>query len=232
MGATSIIGGATGFGAALIATPLMLLIGFPLPQVIVLNLTVALVTRIAIAVQLRRNIQWRRVGLLGLGSVPGSWLGAATVTSLPMVYFQPAVGILVMLCGVAMMLPTSGKTYTPSTLTLTLTGGISGYLGTTTSLNGPPPALLLMRARLPPLTFIADLAGFFIIANTAALAIMWMANAITLDMVWPSLPVLLSTALVGNSCGIWIARKMTSEAFRFVTISLVIASGALAVLHN
>ena len=44
-------------------------------------------------------------------------------------------------------------------LATALTGAISGYFSTTTSLNGPPVVLLLGRARLPPLSFIADLAG-------------------------------------------------------------------------
>lgn len=42
-----------------------------------------------------------------------------------------------------------------------MTGAISGYFSTTTSLNGPPVVLLLGRAKLPPLSFIADLAGYF-----------------------------------------------------------------------
>ncbi len=38
IGIASVIGGATGFGTALIATPVMLMIGFAVPEVVFVNL--------------------------------------------------------------------------------------------------------------------------------------------------------------------------------------------------
>jgi uncharacterized membrane protein YfcA len=83
VGVASVIGGATGFGTALVATPSMLLTGFDIPAVAVINLVAGLVTRVDVAFRLRDRIDWRRVALLGAGSVPGAWLGAATLHWLP-----------------------------------------------------------------------------------------------------------------------------------------------------
>uniref|UniRef100_UPI003084053E TSUP family transporter n=1 Tax=Amycolatopsis thermalba TaxID=944492 RepID=UPI003084053E len=43
-----LIGGLTGFGASLVGTPLLLLTGLPLPQVVLINLVVTMTTRFAV----------------------------------------------------------------------------------------------------------------------------------------------------------------------------------------
>ncbi|WP_349307263.1 sulfite exporter TauE/SafE family protein [Rhodococcus sp. IEGM 1379] len=143
MGFASIIGGATGFGTALIATPLMLLAGVDVIEIVVVNLIVGLVTRIAVSVQLREQIDWGRVALLGCASLPGAWLGVLTVNMLPGQYLKPAAAVLTVLCGLAMVLPSSPNPKPPSRATNIAVGMVGGYFSTTTSLNGPPVVLLL-----------------------------------------------------------------------------------------
>ncbi|MGW5151100.1 sulfite exporter TauE/SafE family protein [Rhodococcus koreensis] len=231
IGIASVIGGATGFGTALIATPVMLMIGFAVPEVVFVNLVAGLITRIGAAYHLREHISWGRVALLGGGSLPGAWLGAVTLGLVPDQYLKPAAGVVVMLCGVAMALPTRAQaTRTPSTAAHVLTGSVGGYLGTTTSLNGPPPVLLLMRARLPPLAFIADLAGYFIVANVMALGVLWFHDEITESMFWPRLPIFVTAAVIGNVAGLAIARRLPPGVFRSAVIVLVIAAGATTFL--
>lgn len=231
IGIASVIGGATGFGTALIATPVMLMIGFAVPEVVFVNLVAGLITRIGAAYHLREHISWGRVALLGGGSLPGAWLGAVTLGLVPEQYLKPAAGIVVMLCGVAMALPTRTETArAPSTTAHVLTGSVGGYLGTTTSLNGPPPVLLLMRARLPPLAFIADLAGYFIVANIMALGVLWFHDEITESMFWPRLPIFVTAAVIGNVAGLAIARRLPPGVFRSAVIVLVIAAGATTFL--
>src|SRR5215210_2344203 len=58
------LGGVTGFGYSLVATPLLLLIGFPLPFVVTANLAVALVTRISVAYRFRQWLSPGRVLLM------------------------------------------------------------------------------------------------------------------------------------------------------------------------
>jgi uncharacterized protein len=72
----SFLGGATGFGFALICTPLLLLIGFPLEFVITANLTLTMITRLSVAYRFRAHVSLRRVSMLIVGSIPGFYLGA------------------------------------------------------------------------------------------------------------------------------------------------------------
>lgn len=149
IGVAAVVGGATGFGAALIATPFMLLAGYSVPEVVVINLVAGVVTRLGVALRLWDRIHWRRVALLVLGSVPGAWIGTLTLPWLPEHQLKQTVGVVVVLCGTGMALARFSRAYTPSADVQLLAGALSGYLSTTTSLNGPPVALLLTRANLP-----------------------------------------------------------------------------------
>ena len=232
IGAASILGGAAGFGSALISTPLMLLVGLPLREVVVVKLVTGLVTRLAVAYRLRHRVNWPRVAVLGVGSVPGAWLGSQTANALPAHYLKSAAGAVIMLCGIYMAIPTSKQSRTPSTAAQAVTGAVGGYLSTTTSLSGPPPVLLLTRARLPPLNFIADLAGYVIVVNTVSLAILRFRDEVPHAVLWPMLPEFVVAALVGNIVGLWIATRLPTKVFRSTVIALVIVAGALTVASS
>lgn len=198
--AASVIGGATGFGTSLIATPLMLTAGIGLAETVVVNLVVALITRVGVTVQLREHIDWRRVAVLGAASVPGAWLGVQTITLLPDQHLKPAAG------------------------------AIGGYFSTTTSLNGPPVVLLLGRAKIPPLSFIADLAGYFVITSIVSLALLWSGTGIDLPGLWPLLAACVVAGITANQLGIAIARRLPTHLFRSAVIVLVVIAGLLTIV--
>ena len=198
--AASVIGGATGFGTSLIATPLMLTAGIGLAETVVVNLVVALITRVGVTVQLREHIDWRRVAVLGAASVPGAWLGVQTITLLPDQHLKPAAG------------------------------AIGGYFSTTTSLNGPPVVLLLGRAKIPPMSFIADLAGYFVITSIVSLALLWSGTGIDLPGLWPLLAACVVAGVTANQLGIAIARRLPTHLFRSAVIVLVVIAGLLTIV--
>jgi uncharacterized membrane protein YfcA len=224
VGGASVVGGATGFGTALIATPLLLLAGLGVPQVVVINLLVALVTRIAVVYQLRDHVTWRRVAALGLASIPGACLGAAIVGVLPSRWLKLAVGVLVVLAGLRLALPSRGAR-PASAVRLSAAGLAGGFLGTTTSLNGPPPVLVLSRARLPRRAFVADLAGYFVVTNTLSLAILALGGTATSTALWPLLPVCVVTGVAANAAGLRIGHRLPARMFRSAVIALVVAAG-------
>lgn len=232
MGFASIIGGATGFGTALIATPLMLLAGIDVTDIVVVNLVVGLVTRVSVTFQLRSHIDWRRVALLGAASLPGAWLGVLTVNMLPGQYLKPAAGVLTVLCGLVMALPSSKDPPPPSRTANLAVGAIGGYFSTTTSLNGPPVVLLLSRAQLPPMSFIGDLAGYFVVTNTLSLSLLWAYTDVQPMSIWPMIAGCIVIALLGNYFGMWIARRLPVKAFRSGVIALVIAAGVLTIVSS
>ncbi|MGN0102373.1 MAG: sulfite exporter TauE/SafE family protein [Dietzia sp.] len=226
----SVIGGATGFGTSLIATPLMLTAGIGLAETVTVNLVVALITRVGVTVQLREHITWRRVAVLGAASMPGAWLGVQTVTLLPEQHLTPAAGVVTILCGLAMALPTRRTARPPSAALTATVGAIGGYFSTTTSLNGPPVVLLLGRAKIPPMGFIADLAGYFVITSLVSLALLWSGTGIDLPGLWPLLAACIVAGVAANQVGIAIARRLPTHLFRSAVIALVVIAGLLTIV--
>ena len=228
----SVIGGATGFGTSLMATPFMLLAGVGLTETVVVNLVVALVTRVGVTYQLREHIDWRRVALLGGASLPGAWLGVETVSMLPEQHLKPAAGMITIVCGLAMALPTSAGARPPAAWLTAVTGAIGGYFSTTTSLNGPPVVLLLGRAKLPPLSFIADLAGYFVITSIVSLSLLWAGTNVDVPAILPMLAACIVAGLVFNQIGIAIAQRLPTHIFRSAVIALVVLAGIITIVTS
>lgn len=226
----SVIGGATGFGTSLMATPFMLMAGIGLTETVVINLVVALVTRVGVTVQLRAHINWRRVAILGGASLPGAWLGVQTLSLLPEQQLKPAAGAITVLCGLALALPSTKAARPPSTWLTAVTGAIGGYFSTTTSLNGPPVVLLLGRAKLPPLSFIADLAGYFVITSVVSLSLLWAGTGIDVAALAPMLTACTVAGVAFNQLGIGIAKRLPTHIFRSAVIALVVIAGLITIV--
>lgn len=222
----SILGGVTGFATSLLSTPLLLLSGFDLVSIVVVNLVATLASRIVVVVRERARIDRRRVLLLGLGCLPGAWAGAVVIGALDPGLLRVAAGTLVVVLGVALLLTRhSGARYRPGRGVTLATGVAGGFLSTSTSLNGPPVAILLQQLRLPPARFIADMAAYFVLVNSVSLAVLGVQNRIPGDLLWPVLPVLTVAAILGNQVGSRLTAVIPAETFRTVIIVVVIASG-------
>src|ERR687896_318752 len=98
--AASFLGGVTGFGYSLVATPLLLILGFDLPFVVTANLAVACVTRISVAYRFRSDARPSRAAGLIAGSVPGLWLGAVVLTTVDVPTIKLGAGLVVMAAAV------------------------------------------------------------------------------------------------------------------------------------
>jgi uncharacterized protein len=59
----------------------------------------------------------------------------------------------------------------------------------------------------PPLSFVADLAGYLVVANLLSLAVLAGRHAVPPEVLWPTLPLLVAAAVVGNIAGMWVARR-------------------------
>lgn len=225
--AAALLAGAAGFGFGLLATPLFLLAGFSLPFIITANLLVAVATRLSVAWRLRRSIEWRRVALLVGGSVPGLWAGALALGSVDAHDVKLAVGVIVMAAAAALIYaerhPPSLR---PRDALVTVAGFFGGLLGTTTSLIGVPPVLLLARRRLGTAHFMADMAVFFIATGAIGCAVLAVAGDFDGDgaraFLW-----WLPGVLVANAVGTSLGLRLPARAFRLTALSFAFAAGAI-----
>src|SRR3954467_1181263 len=227
----SFLGGVTGFGYSLVATPLLLLDGYALRFVVTVNLALALVTRISVAVRFRRSAWPRRVALLIGGAVPGLWLGVAVLPAVDPTDIKIAAGIVTM---IAAALIARSVNAPPPRRTIpgaaAIAGFLGGFLGSSTSLNGVAPVLLLARDKASPRSFLADLAMYFVGANAIGLLILAVEGTIRTDALSPAFLVWLPGSLLGNWLGTTLGPRLPEAEFRRLTLVVVFVAGGVPAL--
>lgn len=154
--------GSVGFGFGMIAAPVLALIDESLVPGVVLLL--ALLTAITVAWQERGALDWRGIKWALVGRVFGTLAGAYAVSRLSHDALAIALGVIVL---IAVALSVWGLHVRIERGTLVGAGALSGFMGTLTSVGGPPMALVYQREQAAKLR--ATLAGFFLFGATFSL---------------------------------------------------------------
>jgi uncharacterized protein len=230
--AAAFLGGVTGFGYSLVATPLLLLLGFPLPFVVTVNLALAFVTRIAVTYRFRSYLNRRRVAGLIAGSVPGLWLGVEVLKAVPEETIKLCAGVIVMAAALLLWRAESAPPPRDVPGAPVAAGLAGGFLGSSTSLNGVAPVLLLARDRAAPRSFMADLALYFVVSNAVGLLILLAEGALDADAFSPAFLVWLPGSLLGNLAGTMVGPRLPETGFRRATLAIVFLAGAVTALTS
>ena len=155
--------GAVGFGSNLVAAPLLVLLDtrfVPAPLIVMSLVLNALTGRRETAVVDRRELLPALAGL-----VPGTALGVVLLRTTDESSLSVLFAVTVLL---AMALVASGLHLRPTVATLSVAGLLSGVMGTTSSIGGPPVAVVHSRSEGPVIR--ATLARFFFAAGLIAVA--------------------------------------------------------------
>lgn len=227
VGAAAFLGGVSGFGYALLASPLLLALGIPLPTVVALNLTLGMVTRVTVVARLRAHVT-RRAWLLVAGSVPGYAAGALLLRSVDTHWLKVTAGALVVVLALVQLVPRRPRIQvgTPQCIAA---GAIGGTLGATTSLNGVVPAMLFSQADTPARRFIADLALYFVVSNAVGLTATWLAG-VSAPHLWAYFAALLPVSVAANAVGVTLAPRLPARTFRAITLAVSVGAGVAAIL--
>ena len=229
------LGGVVGFAYGLVALPLLLLAGLPLEQVVVVNLSVALVTRLFVLAVRWRDVSWPRASRMVLGAMPGALAGLWMAAYVDESALQLASGVLVLVAVAGLIArdrrAVAGATVPPrGTRSLEwVVGVLGGFLGSTTSLNGVPSALLLTGRRASARQIVADLAVFFVVGNLVTLALLGVGGRLPLGEVAPLLAWWIPVGVIGTLTGVRLGPVLPASVFRRLTLGIITAS-ALACL--
>ncbi len=227
---TATLGGITGFGASLISTPTLLLLGLPLRSVVIVNLSIVLVTRAVTALRLREHVSLRRPALLVLGSIPGLYCGTLLLGWVDVIFLKRFAGITIVIATLIQMAAMRRPPPPRIPGAPVIAGWLGGVLGATTSLNGIPPAILLARDRSAPRNFQADLAVYFACSNTIGLALLAARGSFVGHALIPVALVWMPGALVGNAIGTVLGGRLPDRFFLSVAFVLAGIAGAITAL--
>ncbi|MFB9254214.1 sulfite exporter TauE/SafE family protein [Vibrio agarivorans] len=212
---------ATGFGMAIVASPLLLYISpdyIPGP-IIIVGLFIASINTFKYRTQISLNgLKKSTIGLL-----PGSCVGAAILYFIDVAQLSVLLGSTVLIAVGASLLPFKVDV-TPRRLMLA--GFFSGFLGTSSGIGGPPMALLLQHQNVNQIR--ANLAGFFLMSSSLSLMIQIPIGYMSIKHVLLALP-LIPAGYAGHKLAIAVLPRISQKLVRNLSLALCVVAGLGAV---
>ena len=216
----------TGFGFALLLSPVMFAVMDPVEAVVTL-LVLGLALNVMVLFERGRpeHVDWPRLTPMLIAAVPGLALGAVALTQLSKDALQVGVGVAVIAAG-GWQLRQRRRARPPELPAAAgvAAGFVSGALTTSISVSGPPVVLWLEAQGMKPGPFRATLAASFLALNVAGGVVVVVAGgtgAVRLDVV----AALLVLSLIGHFLGVRAFRRLAGPRFSLVALALVVFAG-------
>ena len=210
---------AVGFGMALVAAPIIVLLRPDwVPYIMaVMALTVSLST----SWTQRGDIEWRKMLPPMVTRIPGTLLGTWLLLVMSVSDLQLAVALMVLF---SIVITARLKPFPTTGINLSIAGFVSGITGTTTSIGGPPIALVMQHSSGP--TARANLSVFFVYSCIISLASYQYAGLMTYKT-WVVGLSMVPFALLGFKAGQQL-QKYVDERFRPILLTLCTLSACIA----
>jgi uncharacterized membrane protein YfcA len=219
---------ATGFGFNLLSAPLLTFV-YPPQFVVVLTLLLGAFASgiLLLRPEIRRAINWRVIRPLFLSSLAGMPIGLALL-----LWAHPR-ALKMMIAGLTalfalVMLTRFRPRLRPSRYDALAVGALSGFLSTSTSLNGPPVAFYFLARSLPKDQFRANMVVFVFLATLSSLVLLAAGGVITTFMVVLTLR-LLPVLVLGVVGGFTFANKLSDRSFELTVLGFLVAVGLLGI---
>ena len=221
-----IVTGLTGFGLALISTPILLFVYEP-KTVVVLTAIFSVFINTAVVWDSWHEARKRLALTLLVPALVGVVVGVEVLRVIDPDYVRLGVGVIVVSSALLLVrdvrLPGAGTRW--GTL---VAGSASGMLSTSTGLAGPPVVLLLASRGLPKHEFRGTSALYFLPMSVTGIAVLALRGLVDASEV-PLGLLLVPAAIVGKTAGTALLKRVSEGAFRAVTLGLVILTGTLGV---
>lgn len=226
---SSFVQSITGFGFAAVSAPLLLF--FMNPNYVV-GLTVfgALISNLWVIYKTKGKsdpkLVWPMFTSSLFGVLPGVYLLKIVDASI----LKLCIGILILLMSLFMAANFVIKIKKLKLATIGV-GFVSGFLGGSTSLNGPPVALFFMNQQQDKETLRANIVHYFLLANIATLFIMYLMRTIDIGTIKQSLYVI-PGVLLGTWIGEKVFIKISPVIFRRISLGIIFLCGAISVISG
>jgi uncharacterized protein len=220
------VSGLTGFGLALISTPLLLFVYDP-RTVVVITVALSIFINFAVVWDSWRDAQRRVVIALLPPAFVGIVMGVEVLRVVNPLYIRLAVGVVVVFSALLLLrdIQLPGAETRWGTV---LAGWASGALSTSTGLAGPPIVLLLASRGLPKRVFRGSSALYFLVMSVAGVVVLFYRRLFDASDVQLML-VLIPAAFLGKVIGTAMLKRISEKTFRTITLGIVILTGSLGV---
>ena len=218
----SFVQSSIGFGLAIIAAPLLYFID---PLYVPAPITVcALTLSVANSAKFWKSISFAGLKYAILGRIPGTIAGGMLLLWIDQRALALWIGISVI---AAVALSLSNVMLKPTSPAMFSAGFLSGFMGTSSSIGGPPMALVLQHEANDFIR--ANLAAFFVVSCILSLAMLATVDRFAMPHLLISLPLMPATL-----AGYWVAMKtlhlISHQRLRKASLILCGVAGSTAIL--
>ena len=216
----AIVKGYTGFGASMLwATSLSLVL--PPLQIVPMVLMFEVVTSIHLLPQVWKEVEWRSLWLLLLGTWLATPVGIYALASIPANPIRIALSVVVFIAAVLIWRGFSLKDVPGRSATLGV-GLTAGLLNGSMAIVGPPVILFYFSSPVGIAVGRASIVTYFLGTDSVGTAMFASQGLISAEVLWRT-AIFLPVLLIGVSLGARQFLGATPEAFRKVALILLIA---------
>lgn len=222
----------TGFGYAIVTTPLLAMV-LPPKESVMLTMTTGLIGRLSMLKIINGAGSFNDIKPLLLTSLMGAIVGSYALTMINSYWLKLFISFVLLITGWAMWKERRVK-ITNKRLAERMIGALAGFLGSTTSINGPPVIMYYLNAGLDKQKdlFRANLTRYFLLMNVVTLTLAFFFGTLEFGSIWK----MTLSAIPGLWLGLYLGekffRKIDAQAFKRMTIIMVIASAIMIITNT
>lgn len=223
--------GLTGFGSALVMTPLLTLF-MDLRQTVILTAVLSILNGFGIAYYVRGEIARRTFALTSVSALVGLVVGTYLLVTQPNVLLKRGVGVMTILFAAGLFRRDKGSFARtrpwPESAGL-IAGLLSGVLGGLFGTSGPPMIVYMSRRGMSVAVFRATLIAFFCVLDVSRM-LGYAASGLVTRQILLTGVLLIPISLLGVYAGTRIHTRL-NERFLWMTVAvaLLVAGVALVV---
>jgi uncharacterized membrane protein YfcA len=214
----------TGFGFALVMTPLMAL-AWDTKQAVALSLLLSPVSVAIMLPEVHGHIPFGRVAVLFVGFLVGMPVGAFLLYELDADVLRAAIAAVVIIAAGALYFGPSLSGTNDGFLARLLAGIGVGSIGSSTSMGGPPLVLYLVPREHDVNSFRATTLALFLPTSLISFAAAAVVGVVTSDVL-----LLAALCIPAVLFGLWIGRaargRLDPQRFRALVLAVLVLTGA------
>lgn len=214
------VNGVAGFGAAMIAMPLIapfidLSIAVPSCTLIVLALN------FQVSWTFRKHIEWRYVKEIFIGAIPGVILSVFILEYISEKHLKIGMGAFITLYAIWSLYQDKGHNRIISSAWGYLSGFLSSALGMAFGFNGPPLAAYIAYSGCNAKSVKGTIGAGFIITGAFIVSTKTLTGQMTTPVLLTSLAAI-PAVIIGSKVGIWLSSNINEYSYRkilFITLA-------------
>ena len=221
--------GVSGFGLALILAPVLLLL-MNAKSTVVVNLLLAIVSNLVVLPFSFRHVYYKGILPMVICTVPGIVLGAWIITIIEPSTLKIVIGIVTVISAIPLAIGIS-KAFRREKFACGFSGFLSGLLGTSTGLGGPPVVLFMHNQNWGKEAIHSSLATYFMFAAVCSFVALIIAGIVEVPTLVTAAS-LVPALIIGTAVGMVAFRRLSQRLFRVITLVIIICAGILGILSG